>query len=160
MPTNLYGPGDNYDLATAHVLPALLRKAHEAHSSGAREWNVWGTGNALREFLHADDLARALVLVATLPDSRYSPLVDPLACPLVNIGSGVESTIRDLAALIAEVVGFDGRTTFDASKPDGTPRKTIDSSRMRALGWAPEIGLREGIASTYREFCAHAAPRR
>ena len=155
MPTNLYGLGDNYDLATAHVLPALLRKAHEAHSSGTRELNVWGTGKALREFLHADDLARALVLVATLPDSRYAPLVDPQACPLINIGSGVESTIRDLAALIAEVVGFDGRITFDGSKPDGTPRKTIDSSRMRALGWDPAIGLRDGIVSTYRDFSAH-----
>jgi GDP-L-fucose synthase len=154
MPTNLYGPGDNYDLATAHVLPALLRKAHEARAAGDAQLNVWGTGNALREFLHADDLARALVLLATLPDEQHAALVSPHACPLVNIGSGIELSIRDLALLVADVVGFAGRIAFDAAMPDGTPRKILDSSRMRALGWRPAIGLRDGLAATYEDFKA------
>jgi GDP-L-fucose synthase len=154
MPTNLYGPGDNYDLTTAHVLPALLRKAHEARAAGNAQLNVWGTGNALREFLHADDLARALVLLATLPDERHAALVSPRACPLVNIGSGIELSIRDLAVLVADVVGFEGRIAFNAAMPDGTPRKILDSSRMRALGWRPAIGLRDGLAATYEDFKA------
>ena len=154
MPTNLYGPGDNYHLTTAHVLPALLRKAHEARAAGDAQLNVWGTGNALREFLHADDLARALVLLATLPDERHAALVSPRACPLVNIGSGIELSIRDLAVLVADVVGFEGRIAFNAAMPDGTPRKILDSSRMRALGWRPVIGLRDGLAATYEDFKA------
>jgi GDP-L-fucose synthase len=154
MPTNVYGPGDNYDLTTAHVLPALLRKAHEARAAGDAQLNVWGTGNALREFLHADDLARALVLLATLPDERHAALVSPRACPLVNIGSGIELSIRDLAVLVADVVGFEGRIAFNAAMPDGTPRKILDSSRMRALGWRPAIGLRDGLAATYEDFKA------
>jgi GDP-L-fucose synthase len=157
MPTNLYGPGDNYDLASAHVLPALLRKADEARRSGARRLDVWGTGGARREFLHADDLARALVLLATLPDAQYAPLVAPDACPLVNIGSGHELTIGALAQLISEIVGFEGDIAFDTTRPDGTPRKIIDSSRIRALGWRPAIGLREGIASTYGDFRVRVA---
>lgn len=152
MPTNLYGPGDNYDLASGHVLPALLRKAHEARAAGSRHLSVWGTGNAKREFLHADDLARALVLLATLPETLYSPLVAPDVCPLINIGSGDELTIRDLAARVAHVVGFDGTIAFDPSKPDGSPRKIVDSTRMRALGWRPAIGLDAGLASTYDDF--------
>jgi GDP-L-fucose synthase len=154
MPTNLYGPGDNYDLASAHVLPALLRKAHEARRTGAQELRVWGTGSARREFLHADDLARALVLVATLPDADYAPLVAPQACPLVNIGSGEELTIAELAAMVAAVVGFGGRVVYERDRPDGSPRKVLDSTRMRALGWAPRIGLAQGLASTYGEFAA------
>ena len=157
MPTNLYGPGDNYDLAAAHVLPALLRKAHEARVAGARELEVWGTGRAMREFLHADDLARALVLLATLPDADYAPLVAPESCPLVNVGSGDEISIGELAAMVASVVGFAGRIVYDTSRPDGSSRKIIDSARMRALGWAPRIGLAQGLASTYAEFTARAA---
>ncbi len=152
MPTNLYGPGDNYELATAHVLPALLRKAHEARGGGAAQLEVWGTGNALREFLHADDLARALVLLATLPDEQHAALVAPRACPLVNIGSGIELSIRELAELIADVVGFEGRIAYDTGMPDGTPRKILDSTRMRSLGWRPAIGLRDGLAATYEDF--------
>ncbi|MEP7061419.1 MAG: GDP-L-fucose synthase [Betaproteobacteria bacterium] len=159
MPTNLYGPGDNYDLATAHVLPALLRKAHEAHRAGARELRVWGTGSARREFLHADDLARALVLVATLPDADYALLVGPQACPLVNIGSGEELTIAELATMIAAVVGFGGRVVYERGRPDGSPRKILDSTRMRALGWSPRIGLAQGLASTYGEFAARTTQR-
>ncbi|HEY7904450.1 MAG TPA: GDP-L-fucose synthase [Casimicrobiaceae bacterium] len=157
MPTNLYGTGDNYDLATSHVLPALLRKAHEAHARGGRRLDVWGTGHARREFLHADDLARALVMLATLPDALYAPLVAPDTCPLINIGSGHELTIRDLAALLARVVGFIGDIAFDASKPDGSPRKIVDSTRVRALGWRPAIDLATGIASTYADFKARFA---
>ncbi|MEO8849031.1 MAG: GDP-L-fucose synthase [Casimicrobiaceae bacterium] len=155
MPTNLYGPRDRYELASAHVLPALLRKAHEARVGGTRTLKVWGSGNARREFLHVDDLARALVHLATLPDARYLPLVAPQICPIVNIGSGSELTIAELAMLIVDVVGFEGAITFDAGKPDGAPRKIVDSTRMRALGWAPAIGLRDGIASTYEDFKAH-----
>jgi GDP-L-fucose synthase len=152
MPTNLYGPGDNYDLATGHVLAALLRKAHEARGGRGRRLSVWGSGQARREFLHADDLARALVLLATLPETLYATLVAPDNCPLVNVGSGEELTIRELAALVARVVGFDGDITFDPSKPDGVPRKIVDSTRIRALGWRPAIGLAAGIATTYDDF--------
>ncbi|MEO6928446.1 MAG: GDP-L-fucose synthase [Casimicrobiaceae bacterium] len=155
MPANLYGPRDRYDLASAHVLPALLRKAHEARVGGARVLQVWGSGKARREFLHVDDLARALVHLATLPDARYRPLVAPQSCPIVNIGSGAELTIAELAMLIVDVVDFKGTIAFDASKPDGAPRKIVDSTRMRALGWIPAIGLRDGIASTYKDFKAH-----
>lgn len=154
MPTNLYGPGDNYDLVTGHVLAALLRKAHEARVGPGGRLHVWGSGDARREFLHADDLARALVLLATLPETLYAPLVAPDHCPLVNVGSGDELTIRELAALVARVVGFGGEITFDASKPDGVPRKIVDSTRIRALGWRPAIGLAAGIAATYDDFTA------
>ncbi len=147
MPTNLYGPGDNFDLATSHVLPALLRKAHEAKVAGARELPVWGSGEARREFLHVDDLARACLF---LLEKEGAP-------DLVNIGCGEDVTIRELAELICEIVGFDGELVFDPSKPDGTPRKLLDISRIKALGWSPAIPLREGIASTYRWYLDSAA---
>jgi GDP-L-fucose synthase len=136
MPTNLYGPHDNFDLHTSHVLPALIRKIHEAKKSGAPEVLVWGTGTPRREFLHADDLADACVFLLKNYDSPE----------LINIGSGEDTTIRSLAELVCEVLGYDGTLVFDPTKPDGTPRKLMDSSRLFALGWKPLIPLRQGIA--------------
>lgn len=154
MPTNLYGPGDNYDPHDSHVLPALIRKMHEAKIAGADEVVLWGSGRPRREFLHADDLARALVFLATLAEPAFAALTDPRTCPLINIGTGQELTVRELAALIAQVVGFSGRFAYDCTKPDGTPRKLLDASRIRALGWAPAVALREGIEEAYRDFLA------
>src|SRR5262249_36764809 len=146
MPTNLYGPGDNYDLRTSHVLPALIRKTHEAMEQGEKEVSIWGTGTPLREFLYSDDMADACVHVMNLSDSQLQTLISiPETPPLVNIGSGQEVTIRELAATICSVVGFDGRLVFDSSKPDGTPRKQLDSTKLFNLGWQPRISLREGI---------------
>ena len=142
MPTNLYGPHDNYDLHTSHVLPALIRKIHEAKKSGAPEVLVWGTGTPRREFLHADDLADACVFLLKNYDSSE----------LINIGSGTDVTIRELAELVCEVLGYDGTLAFDPTKPDGTPRKLMDSSRLFALGWKPRIPLREGIAHAHAWF--------
>jgi GDP-L-fucose synthase len=145
MPTNLYGPGDNFDLATSHVLPALIRKVHEAKVAGGDEVVVWGSGTPLREFLHVDDLARACVVLL----ERYD------APEPINVGVGEDLTIRELAELVVSVVGFDGRLRFDTSKPDGTPRKLLDVSRITDLGWKPAIDLRQGIASTYEWFLAN-----
>jgi GDP-L-fucose synthase len=144
MPTNLYGPGDNFDLTSSHVLPALIRRFHEAKEAGAPEVVVWGSGTPLREFLHVDDLAKACVLLLEQYDSG-----DP-----INVGVGRDVSIRDLAGLVAEIVGYQGALTFDASKPDGTPRKVLDVSKINALGWKAEIGLRDGIASTYEWYRA------
>jgi GDP-L-fucose synthase len=149
QPTNLYGPGDNYDLANSHVLPALLRKFHEAKEAGAPEVVVWGTGTPLREFLHVDDLADALVFLMKV----YSDEV-----PL-NVGSGVEVSIRELAETIAKVVGYEATLTWDSTKPDGTPRKLMDSSRLHALGWNRARGLEEGIADAYAHWLAYARQR-
>jgi GDP-L-fucose synthase len=142
MPTNLYGPHDNFDLHTSHVLPALIRKIHEAKKSGAPEVLVWGTGTPRREFLHADDLADACVFLLKNYDSPE----------LINIGSGTDVTIRELADTVCEVLGYDGTLAFDPTKPDGTPRKLMDSSRLFALGWKPLIPLREGIAHAHAWF--------
>ena len=144
MPTNLYGPGDNFDLDTSHVLPALIRKAHEAKIAGAPTLTVWGTGTPLREFLHADDCADALVHVMKV----YSEDAH------INIGSGREVTIADLAHMVARIVGSAGEIVFDASKPDGTPRKLMSSAKLAALGWKPRISLEDGIALTYDQFLA------
>ena len=141
MPTNLYGPGDNYDLRTSHVLPALLRKAHEARETGRKELVIWGTGRARREFLHVDDCADALVHVL----QHYS------ATAPINIGSGHDVTIAELAGLIMDVVGLEGQLVADPSKPDGTPRKLLDSRRLRELGWHPSITLEDGVRMTYAE---------
>src|SRR4029079_11706638 len=135
MPTNLYGPGDNYDLSTSHVIPALIRKAHEAKASGASSVTIWGTGTPRREFLHVDDCADALVHVM----SNYSDLEH------INVGSGEDLSIAELASLVCDVVGFAGTIVYDRDKPDGTPRKLMDSSRLQALGWRPSIGLRDGL---------------
>lgn len=142
MPTNLYGPGDNFNLETSHVLPALLRKMHEAKLAGAPNVVLWGTGVARREFLHVHDLARACRFLLENYDSPE----------IVNIGSGDDVTIRELAETIQRIVGFQGELTFDSTKPDGTPRKLMDATKIRNLGWKPEIGLAEGIASTYEWF--------
>jgi GDP-L-fucose synthase len=142
MPTNLYGPNDDYDLQGSHVLPALIRKFHEAKVRGDREVVCWGTGSPLREFLHADDLARALVFLMQHYSEEH----------FINVGSGSELTIRELAAVVQEVVGFAGAVVWDQTKPDGTPRKLMDSSRLFALGWRPQMGLREGIAHAYADF--------
>ena len=147
MPTNLYGPGDNFDLTTSHVMPALIRKAHEAKLAGAASFEIWGSGTPLREFMHVDDLAKASVFLL----KHYS---DPLP---INVGFGSDVTILELARLVAKVVGFTGEVTRDVSKPDGTPRKLMDSSRLNALDWAPQIALEQGIADAYAHFLAGAA---
>ena len=144
MPTNLYGPNDNDDLNSSHVLPALLRKAHEAKVNGAATLTVWGSGTPRREFLHVDDLAAATLFV----------LEHNVTEGLFNVGVGEDLSIRELAECICKVAGFDGELVFDASKPDGTPRKLLDVSRLAKMGWHATIGLEEGIASTYREFVA------
>jgi len=147
MPTNLYGPNDNYDLANSHVLPALLRKAHEAKLRGDDEYVVWGSGTPMREFLYVDDLADACV---HLMERGYDG-------PLVNIGTGTDVTIRELAEAVIDVVGFSGRITFDATKPDGTPRKLLDVSRLNSLGWTASTGLRDGIRLAYESAPFHRA---
>ena len=153
MPTNLYGPGDNYDLETSHVLPALIRKCHEAKVSGAKEVPLWGTGSPRREFLHSDDMAEACVFLMELPDERFGEVaVGSPGFPLINIGVGEDQTIAELADLVKGVVGFEGRFAWDRSKPDGTPRKLLCVDRLHALGWRARIGLKEGIASTYRQY--------
>ncbi len=150
MPTNLYGPGDNFDLENSHVLPALIRKFHEARDEGRPAVEVWGTGTPRREFLHVDDLAGACLF---LMDHHESP-------EIVNVGVGEDISINELASLVREVVGFDGEIVYDTSRPDGTPRKLLDTSRINALGWRPEIGLREGIEQTYRWFLEHHSEAR
>jgi len=152
MPTNLYGSGDNYDLQNSHVLPALIRKAHEAKVAGVETVAIWGSGSPKREFLHSDDLASALVHLATLDDQHYAQLTRPDVCPLINIGTGEELTIRELAELVAQVVGFTGGLEFDRSKPDGTPRKVMAVTKIRELGWMPGVSLCDGIAHAYRDF--------
>lgn len=141
MPTNLYGPGDNYDLKNSHVLPALLRKFHEAKETGAPEVTIWGTGNPRREFLHADDLADALYFLMM----HYN---DPA---IVNIGTGKDISIRELAEMIQRISGYQGTLKFDTTKPDGTPRKLLDVSRLHSLGWTDSIGFEEGVRSVYEE---------
>jgi GDP-L-fucose synthase len=152
MPTNLYGPGDNYDLNNSHVLPALIRKMHEAKISGASEVVLWGSGKPKREFLYVDDLANALVYLATLDDNRYNTLVNSSHCPLINVGSGVDLTIRELAETVAKAVGYTGKFVQDTSKPDGTLRKIMDVSKIHNLGWQASTDLLEGIKMTYNSF--------
>jgi GDP-L-fucose synthase len=150
MPTNLYGPGDNFDLQNSHVLPALIRRFHEAKLRGDETMSIWGTGTPRREFLHVDDLADAVVYLLKTYDEE----------PIVNIGWGEDVTIRELAETVADVAGFKGRLVFDASKPDGTMRKLLDTSRLTALGWKPKITLRAGIEQTYAWFKTHIAEAR
>jgi GDP-L-fucose synthase len=150
MPTNLYGPEDNFDLATSHVLPALIRKAHESKLSGEKSLTIWGTGKARREFLHVDDCADALVFLA----KTYS------GAEHVNAGYGEDISILELARLVAEIVGFQGEIACDTTRPDGTPRKLMDSERLKRLGWHPRVPLREGIASTYRWYVERGAAER
>jgi GDP-L-fucose synthase len=142
MPTNLYGTNDNYDLVNSHVLPAMIRKFHEAKEKGASEMTLWGTGSPMREFLHADDLAEAcLFLMENYNESE-----------LVNIGTGEDVTIKNLAALVKQIVGFQGEIVWDSSKPDGTPRKLMDVSKLHGLGWHHKIALEDGIKLAYQDF--------
>jgi GDP-L-fucose synthase len=150
MPTNLYGPGDNFDPENSHVLPALIRRFHEAAEIGAEKVVLWGSGTPRREFLHVDDLGRAIVHLLDVYDEPET----------INVGVGEDVTIRELAEIVADVVGFTGDIVQDTSRPDGTPRKLLDVSRLKALGWDPQIPLREGIESTYRWFLEHRTEAR
>lgn len=145
MPTNLYGPGDNFDLQNSHVIPALLRKFHEAKAHESKSVEVWGTGSPFREFLHVDDLADACVFLM----KKYH------GNEIINIGTGIDLTIRELAEMIKDVVGYNGAILWDGAKPDGTPRKLLDISRIAALGWQPRISLRKGLRSTYEWYVKH-----
>jgi GDP-L-fucose synthase len=158
MPTNLYGLGDNYDLETSHVLPALIRKVHEAKQRGERSVTIWGTGKPLREFLFSDDMADACVFLMNLAEDEYRKLTaNPEVAPLVNVGSGTDLTIGDLAKKVCEVLEFKGEIVFDVSKPDGTPRKLMDSSKLFSYGWSPKVSMEEGIRIAYDEFRGKAA---
>jgi GDP-L-fucose synthase len=160
MPTNLYGPADTYDLQNSHVIPAMIRKMHEAKQKGAAEVILWGTGTPRREFLYSDDAADACVYLLTLTDAKLDSLAQssPAQYPyLFNVGCGEDLTIRELAELVAQVVGFQGKLTFDSSKPDGTPRKLLDVSRLIEFGWAPRVTLREGLVLAYRDFLKKTA---
>jgi len=157
MPTNLYGPNDNFNLETSHVLPALLRKFHDAAKSGDDQVVVWGSGSPRREFLHVDDMADACALIMRMDTDDFWNAV-PARNSQVNIGCGQDISIAELAALLAEVTGFGGDIVFDSSKPDGTPRKLLDVSRIRSMGWAPAISLPEGIARTYQWMREHLEP--
>lgn len=157
MPTNLYGPGDNYHPDNSHVIPALLRKFHEAQEAEAPSVTVWGTGKPRREFLYSDDMADACVFLMNLDDARFatllgSPSDEEFNPPLINVGSGVDVTIAELAQMVADATGFRGEMLFDTTKPDGTPRKLMDSSRLHALGWRPSIDLREGLRRALADF--------
>jgi GDP-L-fucose synthase len=158
MPTNLFGPQDNYDLETGHVLPALIRKVHEAKEAQRAQVTIWGSGKPRREFLHSDDLADACLFLMNLPDKEFDALLTATAAPLVNVGTGEDQTILELAELIRDVVGFSGSFALDGSKPDGTSRKLLDVSRIQALGWRSTIPLREGIERVYRDFQERLSP--
>jgi GDP-L-fucose synthase len=158
MPNNLYGPGDNYDLTGSHVLPALIRKFHEASQSGSPNVTVWGTGTPLREFMHVDDLADASLFLMNLDEIIYERLLTYTDAPaLINVGSGQEISIADLARLVKQVVGYEGELVFDTTKPDGTPRKLADSTRLHNLGWQHRIELEEGVRDAYRWFVEYVA---
>lgn len=154
MPTNLYGPGDNFDLKNSHVIPALIRKFHEAMEEGSATVTVWGSGKPMREFLHVDDMANACIHVMNLKQSMYDKHTRPMLSH-INIGTGRDVSILELATLIGDVVGFEGDIAFDTSKPDGAPRKLLDVSRLNDLGWRSRINLKEGIESTYDWFLQH-----
>lgn len=151
MPTNLYGPGDNYHLEDSHVIPALIRRFHEAKECARNKVVIWGSGSPMREFLHVDDLAQACVHVMAIERDAFNELIDP-RCSHINVGSGEELSIKSLAELIAEVIGFHGEIKFDTSRPDGTPRKLLDSTKISSMGWKPQIGLSAGIAMTYQSY--------
>jgi len=159
MPTNLYGPGDNFHPTNSHVLPALIRRFHEAAVQGLEEIAVWGSGRPMREFLHVDDMAEACLFVMNLNRETYAQHTTPMLSH-INVGTGTDASIAELARLVAGVTSFHGRITFDASKPDGAPRKLMNVSRLAALGWQAKIGLREGIEDTYRWFLNNAADLR
>ncbi|MDO8945918.1 MAG: GDP-L-fucose synthase [Desulfocapsaceae bacterium] len=152
MPTNLYGPGDNYDLQNSHVLPALIRKMHEAKVGNKKTMVAWGTGTPCREFLYSDDMADACVYLMSLDEGSFDQLLSDDVPPLINIGCGKDLTIRELVALVKKVVGFTGVIEWDSSKPDGTPRKLLDVSRLFAQGWQPQVELTEGVKKAYADF--------
>ena len=156
MPTNLYGPGDNFHPENSHVLPAMIRRFHEAVEQGREEVVVWGTGKPRREFLHVDDMAEAALFVLDLPGEVYHEQTDPMLSH-INIGCGSDVSIAELASLVAKVAGFTGRITFDSTKPDGAPRKLIDTSRLASLGWKPRVDLAQGLSLAYADFLANAA---
>ena len=159
MPTNLYGDGDNFHAENSHVIPALMRRFHEAKQAGDAEVSVWGTGNAMREFLHVDDLAEACVHVMNLERATIEAVTEPM-CSHINLGTGVDVTIRELAETLVKVVGFEGELTFDTTKPDGTPRKLLDVSKVNSLGWQAQMSLEAGLTATYRWFLDHVATLR
>ncbi|UXY15617.1 GDP-L-fucose synthase [Chitiniphilus purpureus] len=159
MPTNLYGPGDNYHPENSHVIPALLRRFHEARLQDRAEVTVWGSGQPRREFLHVDDLARAALHVMGLPDEVWQAQVDPM-CSHLNVGTGMDLTIAELAQTIAGIVGYDGTIAFDPSKPDGTPRKLLDVGRLCALGWQSQISLAEGLTEVHQWFVSYESEYR
>lgn len=159
MPTNLYGPGDNYHPENSHVIPALLRRFHEAARRGDAEVVIWGSGAPMREFLHVDDMAEACIHVMDLPREVYAAHTQPMLSH-VNVGTGLDCTIRELAETIARVTGFRGRLAWDRDKPDGAPRKLMDVSRLAALGWKARIGLEDGLRDAYRWFLEHQAEAR
>jgi GDP-L-fucose synthase len=153
LPCNLYGPGDNYHPENSHVLPALLRKAHECKVSGSRTMTVWGTGNPRREFLYSTDMADACVMLMELPSAEFDRLIDSRSePPIINIGTGSDLTIRELAEIVMRVVGVDAEIVFDPSRPDGTPRKVLDVSRLHGLGWTAKVPLEDGLAVSYQHF--------
>ena len=151
MPTNLYGPGDNYHLDNSHVVPALIRKFHEAKLANSSEIKAWGTGSALREFLHVDDMAAASIHIMGIKPEIFNENIAPM-CSHVNVGSGVDCSIKELTEIIARVIGFHGNVTWDSSKPDGAPRKLMDSSKLSGLGWISGISLESGLINTYKHF--------
>jgi len=158
MPTNLYGPGDNFDAQTSHVLPAMIRKFHEARISGGPVV-LWGTGAPRREFLHVDDLADACVHIMTMPEERVGDVLKDDSPPLINIGCGQDLTIRELAQVVGDIIGFKGELEWDHSKPDGTPRKLLDIAKLRCLGWEPKTRLQDGIRAVYEWFQEREAIR-
>lgn len=151
MPTNLYGPGDNYDLQNGHVIPALIRRFHDAKLDGATAVSIWGTGKPMREFLYVDDLALACLHVMALSQEAYAGCTLPMQSH-INVGYGTDVTIAELAGIISRVVGYTGKIVFDSTKPDGSPRKLLDSTRLKALGWQPRVGLESGLARAYADF--------
>lgn len=151
MPTNLYGPGDNYHPENSHVIPALIRRFHEAKESNLPEVIIWGTGTPMREFLYVDDMAAASVFVMELDKTQYDQSV-PLRSSHINVGYGSDITIKDLAELISKIIGYQGKITFDTSKPDGTPRKLMNSDRIKKMGWQPMVSLEDGLAVAYKNF--------
>jgi GDP-L-fucose synthase len=155
MPTNLYGPGDHYDAQTSHLIPALIGKMHHARISGASEVVLWGSGQPRREFLYSEDAADACIFLMNLPQASYEHLAGSAeTAPLINVGSGQDFTVREIAELVAKVVGVSPTLRFDATMPDGTPRKLLDGGRLSSLGWSPGTALPEGLRKTYADFCA------
>lgn len=157
MPTNMYGPGDNYHPEHSHVLPALIRRFHEAKMKGESSVVVWGSGKPRREFMYSADLGNAIKFLLDLPVERFAALTNPAAAPLINVGVGDDVTIQEAAELVKQAVGFEGELIFDSTKPDGTPRKLLDVSRLNALGWRAQTALTDGLQSAYQDFVAHHA---